>query len=146
MGGVGGLGGGVVGVVEHDLIFVGVAKEDPGDDVGRESIDNLVEEVGGVGERVGTVPAGEDVGEDPDAFVGGFGGEEFFGQEFEDAGNVGVGGVDEVCKWLSARASCSSKGTRLTEVVVAIPEVAVDGDDSKIRVRGIYSPSVLYGI
>ena len=91
-----GLGGAVVGVVDHEFVFVRVAEEDVGDDVGRVAVDDLVEEVAGVGERVGAVPAGEDVAEDPDAFVGVFGGLEFRDQEGEHAAVVGVGGVDEV--------------------------------------------------
>jgi hypothetical protein len=75
---------------------VGVSEEDAGDDVGREAGDDLVEEVGGVGERVGAVPAGEDVAEDPDAFVGGFGGGEFGCEEVQVAAVVRVGGVDKV--------------------------------------------------
>ena len=47
----------VVGVVDHDLVFVSVAKEDVGDHVGAVAVDDLVKEIGWVGERVRPVPA-----------------------------------------------------------------------------------------
>ena len=78
----------------------------------REAVDDLVEEVGGVGERVGSVPAGQDVAEDPDAFVIFFGGLEFGGEEVHGAAVVGVGGVDEI------------------EIVGPVPEIGVQGDYS----------------
>ena len=75
---------------------MGVAEKDAGDDVRRVAGDDLVEEVGRVGDGVGTVPAGEDVAKHPDAFVVVFCGLEFPGEEEQVAAVVGVGGVDEV--------------------------------------------------
>jgi len=125
--GVGGVAhGAVVGVVEEELVLVGVAEEDPRDDVGREALDDLVEEVGGVGQRVGAVPAAEDVADEPDALAAFFGRFEFFDHPAEDAGCVGVGGVDE------------------HEDVVAVPEVGVEGDDAKPEVR-LYAVAAIVG-
>jgi len=73
--------GTVVSVVDHNFVFVGVAEENIGDYVRGVAVDDLVEEVRGVGERVAAVPAGEDVAEDPDAFAGVFRGLEFGDQE-----------------------------------------------------------------
>ena len=108
----GGLHGAVLGVVDHDFVFVGVAEEDAGDDVGGVAVDDLVEEVGRVRKRVGTVPAGEDVAEDPDTLFGIFGGLQLLDHEAKGAGGVRVGGVDEV------------------EEVTSVPEVGVQGDDA----------------
>lgn len=55
------LSGTVVGVVDHELVFVCVAEEDVGDNVRAVALDDLVEEVGWVWERVAAVPAREDV-------------------------------------------------------------------------------------
>ena len=49
--------GAVVGVVDHDFVFVRVPEEDVGDYVWGVAVDDLVEEVGGVWEWVGAVPA-----------------------------------------------------------------------------------------
>ena len=73
-----------------------VPEKDVRDDVRSVAVDDLVEEVGGVLERVGAVPAGEDVGDEPDAFTGIFSFLELGDDEGEAAGDVGVGGVDEV--------------------------------------------------
>lgn len=50
-----------MGVVDHELVFVGVSKEDVRDDVGGVAVDDLVEQVRRVGEGVRPVPAAEDV-------------------------------------------------------------------------------------
>lgn len=88
----------VEGVVDHELVFVGVAEEDIGDDMRGIAGDDLIEVVGGVGERVGAVPASEDVAEDPDALAFVFGLLELADHPGEVAGVVGVGGVDVVEK------------------------------------------------
>lgn len=51
-GGVAGLDGAVVGIVDHLLVFVGVTEKDVGDDVGGVAVDDLVEEVCGIWEGV----------------------------------------------------------------------------------------------
>jgi hypothetical protein len=86
----------VEGVVDHELVFMGVAEEDIGDDVRGIASDDLVKIVGGVRERVGAVPAREDVAEDPDALAIVFGFLEFADHPSEIARVVGVGGVDVV--------------------------------------------------
>jgi hypothetical protein len=86
----------IEGIVDHELVFVSVAEEDIGDDVRGVTGDDLVEVVGGVGERVGAIPAREDVAEDPDALAFVFGLLEFADHPGEVARVVRVGGIDEV--------------------------------------------------
>jgi hypothetical protein len=86
----------VEGVVDHELVFVGVAKEDIGDDVRGIASDDLVEIVGGVRDRVGAIPAREDVAKDPDALTIVFGVLKLADHPGEVARVVGVGGVDVV--------------------------------------------------
>lgn len=49
---------------------MGVAEEDISNHVWRVSVDNLVEEVCRIGDRVGAVPSTQDVTHDPDALTG----------------------------------------------------------------------------
>lgn len=100
-------------------VVVGVPEEDAGDDVWREAIDDLVEEICWVGKRVGAVPTCKDMAEDPDAFVVAFSSGEFAGQEAKVAAVLRVGGVDEV------------------EVVGAVPELGVEGDNTEFGVLGV---------
>lgn len=76
-----GLDGTVVRIVDHDLIFVGVAKEHVRDDVGRIAVNDLVEEIGRVGQWIDSIPATEDMSQDPDPFASIFGRLELFDQE-----------------------------------------------------------------
>lgn len=116
--GGGGVDGGcVVCVEEGEVVFVGVAEEDAGDDVRRVAVDDLVEEVAWVGEGVGAVPAAGDVADDPDAFARVFGFLEFADHPREGARGVRIGRVDEV------------------EVVRFVPEVRVEGDDAEAVLR-----------
>lgn len=85
------LDGRIVGKVDHELIFVSMAKEYVGDDMGRVSIDDLVEEVRGVRQRVGSVPAAKNVADNPNTFSGVFGLLKLVDHEFEHARVVGVG-------------------------------------------------------
>ena len=103
----------VLGVVDHHFVFVGVPEEDTRDDVGGVAVDDLVEEVGRVRKRIGTVPAGEDVAEDPDTLFGIFGGLQLLDHEAEGAGGVGIRSVDEI------------------EEVTTVPEVGVESDDAQ---------------
>lgn len=59
----------VEGVVDHEFIFVGVTEENIRNDVWRVASDNLVEVVGRIGDRVGPIPAREDMAKDPDALA-----------------------------------------------------------------------------
>jgi hypothetical protein len=68
-----------------------MAEEDVRNHVRAVAVDDLVEEIDTVGERVGAVPAGEDVAEDPNALALVFGVLELGDQEGEVAGVVGVG-------------------------------------------------------
>lgn len=88
----------VEGVVDHELVFVRVAKEDAGNDMRRVAGDNLVEVIAGVGKRVRAVPAGQDVAEDPHAFAFIFGILEFADHPSQIAGIVRISGVDIVEK------------------------------------------------
>lgn len=90
-----------------------VAEEDVGDDVRAVAVDDLVEEVGWVGHGVRAVPAGEDVGEEPDALAAVFGGLEFGDEESEGGADVGVGGVDvvEEVGWVWEDVSCCVGGS-----------------------------------
>jgi hypothetical protein len=88
----------IEGVVDHELVFMGVAEEDIGDDMRGIASDDLVEIVGGVREWVRAVPARENVAEDPDALAIVFGLLELVDHPSEVARVVGVGGVDVVEK------------------------------------------------
>ena len=90
------MGRAIVGVVDHLFVFVRVAEEDVGDDVRAVAFDDLVEEVGWVGEWVCAVPAAEDVAEEPDSFAGVLRCLEFGDEEFEGPADVRVGCVDEI--------------------------------------------------
>ena len=103
----------VLGVVDHDLVFVGVAEEDIGNDVGRVAIHDLVEEVGGVIQGVRTIPAGQDVSDDPNSLLGILCGLEFLDEEVKHAGDIGVCGVDVV------------------EEITSVPEIGVQRNDTE---------------
>ena len=98
-------------VVDHELVFMRVAEEDVGDDVGRVAGDDLVEIVGRVGDRVRPVPARQDVAEDPDALAFVFGVLQLADHPGQVARVVRVSGVDVV------------------EVVGAVPEIRIQGND-----------------
>ena len=108
--------GAVVGVVDHELILVGVAEEDVGDDVWAVAVDDLVEEIGWIGNGVGPVPACEDVAQDPHTLASVLGGLELLDEEGDVSAVVGVGGVDVI------------------EEIGAVPEIGVECDDSELGV------------
>lgn len=60
-----------------------VSEEEVRDNVGAIAVDDLVEEIGGIREGVGAVPAGENVAKDPDALAFIFGVLEFGDQKGE---------------------------------------------------------------
>ena len=51
----------VVGVIDHNLVLMSMPKKDICDDVRRITVDDLIEQVGWIRERVRTVPASQDV-------------------------------------------------------------------------------------
>lgn len=112
--GIGGiLDGTVVGIVDHKLVLMRMAKEDVGNNVWAVTIDNLVKEVGRVRQRVAPIPAGKNVTHDPDTLACILGALQLLDQELEASRHIWVSGVDEV------------------EVVRLVPEICVDSDDAE---------------
>lgn len=120
----------VEGVVDHELVFVGVAEEYVGDDVRGIASNNLVEIVGGVGDRVRAVPAREDVAEDPDALAFVFGVLELADHPGEVARVVGVGGVDVV-----EEVGPVPDFSRLISGVDTALQTSTDNEIAKVRLR-----------
>jgi len=51
------------------LVLVGMTEKDVGDDIRAVAVDDLVEQICRVRQRVGTIPAGQYVSYDPDSFA-----------------------------------------------------------------------------
>ncbi len=99
----------IVGIVDHELIFMGMPKEDAGNDMRRIAVDDLVEEIlscwsvawvpklelltCGVGNRIRSIPAGQNVSNDPDSLAFVLCILELIGKEFQIAAYIGVRGV-----------------------------------------------------
>ena len=81
----GGSSGAVVCIVDHHFVFVGVAEKDIGNDVWGVAVDNLIEEVSWIVQRVRAIPAGQHVPDDPDSLLRVFGSLKFLNQEVEHA-------------------------------------------------------------
>ena len=101
-----------------------MAKEDIRDDVRRVAIHYLIKQVGWVVERIGSVPARENVAHDPDPLASIFCGLQLPDHETERAREIRVVDVDEVVE------------------VAVVPEIGIQGDDSKAvlifdRIRGV---------
>jgi len=88
--------GAVGSVVDHDLVFVSMAEENVRDHMGRVAVDDLIEEICGVRKRIGTIPAGKHVPDDPDTLAGVFGRLEFGDEKRLHARYVRVGSIDIV--------------------------------------------------
>ena len=64
-----GLLGTIICVVDHDFVFVRVAKEDISNHVWGVAVNDLIEQVRWVRERIRTIPACKDMTKNPDAFT-----------------------------------------------------------------------------
>ena len=73
-----------------------VAPEQVSNDVGTVALDDLVKVVCWVRQRVASVPAGQNVANDPNAFAAVFGALELGDEPGEHAADVGVAGVEVI--------------------------------------------------
>ena len=92
---------------------MGVAKENPRDDMRTVPIHDLIKQIRRIRKRVRAIPPGKHVSQDPHPLLSILGGLELVDQEGECAGAVRTGRVDEI------------------EVVLAVPEISVQGDNAQ---------------
>lgn len=106
--------GPVVGVIDEVLVLVRVAPKQPGNDM-RVPVHDLVERIGRSWQRVGSIPAGQDMTHHvcPRTVVFAF--LQFFSEESEETKVVWLGRIDE------------------SEDVGSVPEISVESDDLEIR-------------
>ena len=83
--------GGIIGIVQEEEIFVGVAKEDIGDDMRRVSLNDLVEEISRIWNRVRSIPTAEHVADDPNSLAAIFSSLKLINDPAENTGVVAIG-------------------------------------------------------
>ena len=111
------LHGAVLRIVDHNLVLVGMTKEDTCNNVRRVSINDLVEQIRRIGEGVASVPTRQYVAKDPGTFAVVLRRLKLVDHPAKIPRVVWIGRVDEV------------------EVVGAVPEVRIQSDNPKLRIR-----------
>lgn len=94
---------------------MGVAEENTGDGGRGEAAHDRIKQRRGIGERIATVIAGQDMADDPGSLTRLFASRELVGEKGQDSRRVGIGHVPVI------------------EDIVDVPEVCVDGDNAETR-------------
>ena len=106
----------VLGVVDHELIFVRMAKEDSCNYVGGVAVDDLVEEISRIRKRIRSVPSCQNMAQYPDTLALRFRVLELRSEELEIATVIGI------------------RGIYVVEEIASVPEIGIESDDSQLWV------------